>query len=157
MVYLESSLGVVERAEPAGMFYCYIEDPRIRVRPEQFAEDELSDDIVRSLEERYRMEGLFVDDPGVVESIDGSLQEGERSTVIPVRKKDDAYTSTRAVSREDFEAFRREFRHTLTGICDRLTHGATDIDPQKFGRDRTACTYCEYGSICLYGITSGES
>jgi ATP-dependent helicase/nuclease subunit B len=157
MVYLESSLGVVERAEPAGMFYCYIEDPRIRVRPEQFAEDELADDIVRSLEERYRMEGLFVDDPGVVESIDGSLQEGERSTVIPVRKKDDAYTSTRAVSREDFEAFRREFRHTLTGICERLTHGATDIDPQKFGRDRTACTYCEYGSICLYGITSGES
>ena len=155
MVYLESGLQAAESARPAGVFYCYIEDPRTHISPGQFADGTLTSDIVRALEERYRMEGLFVDDPDIVESIDGSLGDGDRSTVIPVRKKEQAYVSARAVSSEDFDLFRQQFKETLSEICNRVASGDARVDPQKLGRDRTACTFCEYGSICLYDMTKG--
>ncbi len=150
MVYLESALRLEQDAEPAGIFYCYIEDPQIPVSPEDLAAGNLSLEILRSLEARYRMEGLFIGDPPIVETMDATLSEGDKSTVIPVTKKKSGYDSSRAVSREDFEAFREDFRKELQNVCRRLTEGITDIRPQKLGKDRTACTYCEYRSICLY-------
>ncbi|HCU08502.1 MAG TPA: hypothetical protein DF480_06030 [Clostridiales bacterium] len=150
MVYLESALCIEANAEPAGIFYCYIEDPRIAIPAGNLSNSTLPEDVLRALEERYRMEGLFIGETSVVESMDHSLEDGEKSTVIPVKRKNSGYDSTRAVSREEFEAFRKEFRQELQEVCKRLTEGVTDIQPKKLGRDRTACTYCDYRSICLF-------
>ncbi|NLV70150.1 MAG: hypothetical protein GXY56_04645 [Clostridiales bacterium] len=150
MVYLESALQLEADAEPAGVFYCRIEDPRIEVSTETLTEDSLPEHILRALEKRYRMDGLFIDDDSIIESMDDSLEDGDRSSVIPVNRKKTAYDSTRAVSREDFEIFRNDFRRELGELCRRLIDGTTDIRPRKLGRDRTACTYCEYRSICFF-------
>lgn len=150
MVYLESALAMEENARPAGIFYCRIEDPRTEARIEDLSAARLPDQILRSLEEQYRMEGLFVDELPVVESIDGSLSEGERSTVIPLKRKDPGYDSSRAVSKEEFERFRSDFLRELQEVCRRLTEGSTALEPRRMGKNKTACTYCDYRSICLF-------
>jgi ATP-dependent helicase/nuclease subunit B len=150
MVYLESALHIEANAEPAGVFYCYIEDPRVPIPAGDLSNSSLPEDILRALEERYRMEGLFVGESAIVESMDDSLADGEKSTVIPVKRKHSGYDSSRAVSRVEFEDFRKEFRQELQKVCKSLTEGVTDIRPRKLGRERTACTYCDYRSICLF-------
>ncbi len=150
MVYLESALGLEEEAQPAGIFYCRIEDARTAARTQDLAAGELPEEILQALRAKYQMDGLFVDELSIVESIDGSLSEGEKSTVIPVKRKGPGYDSSRAVSKEDFDVFRREFLQELQQVCRRLTEGSTDIQPRRLGKDKTACTYCDYRSICLF-------
>ena len=46
----------------------------------------------------------------------------------------------------------QEFRTTLETLCTRLTGGETTPMKQDIAKDETSCTYCPYGSICLYDL-----
>ncbi len=96
------------------------------------------------------MDGLFVDNPSVIESMDRSLAEGDTSTVLVVKKGADGYSSGKSMTSEEFDSFRTTFQKAIHDLCDHLLSGSIDIEPRKISSSVTACTYCDYGSICLF-------
>ena len=88
--------------------------------------------------------------------MDSGIDAGEVSPVLGVSLgKDGAYkdsAATRMVSREEFESFRETVRSAIQRLCTDLLAGDISIDPKHLpgGRDKTACTYCDYRAICLF-------
>jgi ATP-dependent helicase/nuclease subunit B len=150
MLYMEGAVGAKENARPAGIFYYHIDDPGLDVNFRELTADIVSGDILNQMEQKYRMDGIFVDHPAVIQSMDKSLSEGESSTVLSVKKSSEGYSSSKSMGSEEFEAFRKTFRVALSDLCDRLILGSIDIAPRRTGSSTTACTYCDYKSICIF-------
>ncbi len=151
LVYLEGALGGRGSARPAGVFYYNIKDPGCAASLRALTAGEITDDIFRRIAKEYMLDGLAVADERVLGAIDRAIQAGEESTVIDARRrKDGGFLSPKIISREEFDALRESFRHTLEDTCARLTGGEIAAAPQRFSNDRTACTYCDYRSICCF-------
>lgn len=150
-IYLEAALGRGD-ARPAGIFYYHIEEPELAAEAETLAAGELPEELWAKLQEEYRMQGFFVDDPEVTGAIDGEVGPGEKSPVFNFSLKKDGTPAKNSggVPAEEFEVFRKTFRDKLAEICSRLTAGELEIAPRKLGSSRTACTYCEFKSICAF-------
>ena len=149
-IYLEAALGKGD-AKPAGLFYYHIEEPQIASEAENLAADAISEQVWAKLQSQYKMQGFFVDTPAVTQSIDSELQPGESSSVFNYALKKDGTQNSRGsggTTEEDFEAFRAAFRQSLSNLCARLTAGEIGIEPRKLKSGRTACTFCDYKSIC---------
>ena len=149
-IYLEAALGRGD-VKPAGVFYYQIAEPEMASEADNLASDGLAEDVWAKMQSAYRMNGYFVDSPDIVRAIDGEVGPGESSQVFNYTLKKDGTPDSRSggASPEDFEAFRTAFRRTLADLCTRLMQGDTDIAPRKL-RKGTACTYCDFRSICAF-------
>ena len=149
-IYLEAALGRKE-LKPAGVFYYQIREPEMKTEAGLFTGDEIPEEVWEKLQNEYRMNGYFVDDPDVIRAIDEEVGPGEKSQVFNYSLKKDGTPASGSggAAPEDFEAFRKAFRETLEGLCTRLMQGETAVAPRKLKKG-TACTYCEYKSICAF-------
>ena len=150
MIYLEGALGCKENAKPAGMFYYHIEDPLLEASLKDVAADSISEDMLKAIEKKYQMDGLFINESAVVRGIDNTIAEGGKSTVITVENKDKEYVSSKSMTSEEFEEFRTSFKEALRTLCKNLLGGSIAVEPRRLDKNTTACTYCPYSSICFF-------
>lgn len=140
MVYLKAALEEGKR-EPAGVFYFHVAEPRIdaasisRENPEAFRAR-----IEEEIRKTFRMDGLMVDEPDVVESISG----GDPLVAAATPGKG-------LVSRAEFDALLEQVEGKINEMCQRLVSGDISIFPMKM-REETACKFCDYKSICMFDI-----
>lgn len=149
MVYLESALAREQDSQPAGMFYYLIGDNEGECTLEDIAADEISGDILKKIEESYILSGLYLADDSAVSTIDAAAISTGSSGVIDFKRKDGAITAKSAVSSEDFQQLRENFRKKLCACVRELNSG--NISPIPHRKSQTsACAYCPYHSICLF-------
>ena len=150
-IYLEAALGRGD-TRPAGIFYYHIEEPEMAAAADDLAAGGIPEELWTKIQDEYKMRGFFVDSPEVTRAIDSEVGPGESSQVFNFSLKKDgtptAYSG--GVPSEEFESFRKAFREKLAEICGRLTEGSIEIAPRKLGSSRTACTYCEFKSVCTF-------
>ena len=160
MIYMKAALeGAAgeERPEPAGVFYFKIKD--IDTDADKKAVGQGEEGLRKRLEESYRLEGVLLDDPALIEAMDDSFEDV--SQVIPVKrsKKDGGYLSSAGgylFSREEFAELYRQMDIQVKNICARIVEGDIAIEPKREKRKnmdgsyRTSCTYCGYRSICMF-------
>ena len=155
-IYLESALGSGLADKPAGMFYCGINDQAEAAALSELGAGELSARLSEEIMKRFRLNGLMVGERAVVSAMDKGIDEGESSPVLGVSlAKDGGYRDsavTRMVSREEFDGFRKTVKKAIEDLCVRLVSGDISIAPRRFAGsgDKTACTYCDFRSICLF-------
>ena len=127
MLYLKA---IEEKYEPAGVSFFRIFEPSVDLS-DQVAPEEI-DELRMGL---YRSDGIAV----------GEEEE----------KKTKAKTGEKILSGEEFDELRREAEKRLSEIDRKLSEGEIPAEPkQKAGGEQiTACTYCEYLSICNYEPT----
>lgn len=153
MLYLEAAMNGFAKTEakPAGVFYFEIAEPMLDasgVAPEDYM-DTIRDKLART----FKLDGVLLDDPKVIESMAGEFTGF--SEIIPVRKKKDGtFSGTsegKLLDEEAFEAFREQIGNTIEGLCKELVHGNLEIRPKKT-KTTTACEFCQFRGICYFDV-----
>ena len=156
MLYLKAVTAGMEAlgrpAKPAGIFYFEIADPMIDVTG--YSEQEIKDKLESGFRKLFKLDGVVLDDPAVIENIAGEFSGF--SEVIQVRKnKEGVITGTaddRLLSEEEFEDFQTAMDGVIEELCGKLAAGVIHLRPKK-NKDETACKYCDYKSICNFELS----
>ena len=136
---------------PAGIYYYTMSDPLIEVQS-------LSDSISRDdLLAEVRLKGISIDNAEILKLMDGTLEPGASSRIIPVKinktlSKDGKAvpsSSSRIVSEDDFYNIERFTRYKLKSVRSLIESGNADIDPKETPQS-DSCTYCKYRSVCRF-------
>lgn len=156
MLYLKAASDALS-AEPAGVFYFYIDDPMLdAVVPPGAGEDQLraaGESLAAQLRKRYKMDGVVVSDPNVVKSIDNDFTG--YSEIIPVSMKGDGTISGsegRLLTPEAFRELQSAVGETVEKLCGSLLSGCIDAAPKRLRDGTSACKYCLYRSICTFDL-----
>ena len=98
----------------------------------------------------YKLDGIILEDKQVIDAIDS--QFAGFSSILPVRKKiDGSYSSSANIlSKEEFTELQNTIDEKLIEICSAITDGQVSISPRKIKDQITACTYCQFKSICNF-------
>ena len=149
LTYLDS-VAKVEDAKPAGVLYFELIDNIIKSNKN--LEDE---EIEAEIRKQFKMNGLVLANVEVIKMMDNSLEEGY-SKIIPVRlstKNEIINHNSNVLTEEQFIDVQKHIRRLLKNISKEILTGNININPY-YKKGRSACTYCEYKSIC--GFTPGE-
>jgi len=149
-VYLLASLinaGTITRGEllPSGVFYY----PLKEVFEEMGGKSE--EEMKAVDENRFRMEGLLLDDLTVLGKMDLDLEETKKSRFLPVALKKDMTLTSRstALSREGFDRLLEITRENIRQTGRSILEGDHRVAPLESGQNR-ACQYCDYASVCKF-------
>ncbi|MGI6736138.1 MAG: PD-(D/E)XK nuclease family protein [Anaerovoracaceae bacterium] len=148
-VYLRAACE--EKYEPAGAFYFHFSGGSVDATG--YDTDHLAERVGQELRKSFCMDGFVVDDPDVIESIDGGL-EGS-STVIPVRRNKDGkmhQSAERLLEPEEMARLLADVNAGMDRLCRRLAGGDIAVRPRRT-QARSACTYCGYRGICKFDVT----
>lgn len=150
MLYLRAAMGKGE-TRPAGVFYFEIAEPQIDATA--LTGEEYEEKVRGERKKSYKLDGILLDDPGVIESIAGEFSG--YSEIIPVRKnKDGQYAGTtekKLLSEEDFSALCEGVKETVQTLCRDLLEGNIPAHPKKV-KEETACRFCPYKGICRFDV-----
>lgn len=145
MTYLEAAKENIRR--PAGVFYFKIKEPRVELN-EKLPSDE---ECLSIISELYKMDGVLVADSDVIRDVAGDFLE--KSEVVNVSKLKSGEYAKRGVlmEEEEFAKLEAKTKENLEKICKAIAEGEVKIYPMK-SKDKNACEYCEYGSICMFDL-----
>ncbi|AQQ53931.1 helicase-exonuclease AddAB subunit AddB [Planococcus lenghuensis] len=132
-------------AEPAGVLYFHMHNPMLK-QTKLLTAEELETELLKA----YKMNGLIVEDPEVIRTMDGKA-EGH-SKIIPVYLKKDGQVSpsqSKTVELEDMQMIREFTRHKHQQAGNGILGGDTRIDPYKL-KDKTPCQFCSYRPVCQF-------
>ncbi len=134
------------RPRIGGIFYYHVNDPIISSNT-NYVEDE----IFKSL----KLKGYTLDDKDIIIKMDKDL--GSSSSIIPVRlKKDgDFYADAKVLSQVEFEKLLDYAMDKVKDQSRQILKGEFLINPFK-RKDRLACDYCDYISICQFDDLQGN-
>lgn len=139
-------------AKPAGVFYFQISDPIVDAST--MSDQELQGKVALELRRAFRLDGIVVDDPAVIDNIAGEFSG--YSDILPIYKNKDGVVTgnsdQKLVSVSDFEELRWAVDQTIQALCTSLEGGVIDAHPKKT-KYETACTYCIYKSICNFDLS----
>ncbi|PUB17876.1 helicase-exonuclease AddAB subunit AddB [Paenisporosarcina sp. OV554] len=145
-----SAIWLGEEADPAGVLYVHVHNPMLKLAKE------LSDmDIEEEVFKKYKMRGLLIDDAAVLNEMDTEIVGA--SKVIPARiNKDGSISKTsKVVSPQDMANLRSFVRAKHQQAGDGMLAGDTRVLPYRM-KDKTACDYCNYRSVCQFDPTDPE-
>ena len=145
MLYLAASMEETRR--PAGVFYFNISEPLI----DSSAKDADPEEIADKVRKNFRLNGVIIDDPAVINSVAGDFTG--YSDILPLRRTKDGEISPTGkgglLTEEEFGQLQDAVDAKVVEICQNLADGDISIHPMKT-RDRSACTYCQYKGICRF-------
>jgi ATP-dependent helicase/nuclease subunit B len=109
-----------------------------------------AEELASEIRKNFKLNGVMVDDPGVIRSIAGDFSG--YSEIVPLRAGKEKISGTgkeNLISEEDFAELRDAVMSKTVEICRNLADGNIDIHPMKT-KERSACTYCDYKGICRF-------
>jgi ATP-dependent helicase/nuclease subunit B len=97
------------------------------------------------------MQGLLLSDGESVKLMDESLNQGNKSAVIPVEFKKDGTFSARSqvANQSEWEVLRGSVRSQISRIGKRIVDGDVAITPYRLDK-RSPCTYCDFRPVCHF-------
>ena len=95
------------------------------------------------------MDGLVNEEEECINLLDASFDL--HSDVIPVdRQKKGGYTKASKIAAvKDFEVISAYVEQKMGSIGEEILEGKMAVEPYEYG-DRSACTYCQFASMCKY-------
>ncbi len=129
---------------PAALLYYHVQDPVVA------AETELTpEEINVLLQEKLRMTGIVSEREPVADLLDKEFTG--KSMVIPVKRKTDGSfdSSSHVITEADYQIVSGFVNQKIKEIGRDILKGSIEINPYEYG-DRSACTYCDFKSVCGY-------
>lgn len=140
------------RVVPSAMLYYQIKDPVLD--PEK-AKSALSDTdpegkVLDKIHNELKPSGMILADPASYRLLDRDACEGCRSDVVPLTvKKDGTFGQGSAVyTQEEFESLTSIVRENVCRLAEEILEGKAAAEPAVWDKDRSACDYCPYRSVC---------
>jgi ATP-dependent helicase/nuclease subunit B len=166
MLYLKAATGIDENEngrtkfikedadvgmKPAGVFYFKLDEPMVNVSA--IDSEVLAEKIKAEVRKSFKLDGIMVNEPEVVESIAGDFA-GASDIVAIKRNKEGMIVGTskdKLLSVEEFSELQQEIDTKITQLCNELSEGSVAVRPKKV-KEQSACTYCMYKSICNFDL-----
>ncbi|TQE91387.1 helicase-exonuclease AddAB subunit AddB [Ureibacillus terrenus] len=141
-----------EKALPAGVLYVHVQNPLLKIEQE-LNELQLEEERLKM----YKMRGLLAEDQEAVLAMDERLEEDGKSIIIPVslKKNGEFYKNSKVVPHDAMKDLRLFVRKKHQEAGESILSGDTSIRPYKL-KQRTACDYCEFKSVCQFDPMEGE-
>ena len=146
MLYMKAARE--QERKPAGIFYFLIGDPRVDVSG--MSHEKYHEKISKDIRKSFRLDGIMVNDPSVIEQIAGDFEES--SDVVPLKRlKDGTVKGSKDVllSEEEFEELQKAVDGKVEDLCRELLQGRIEIKPKK-SKDKSLCDFCEMKGICRF-------
>ena len=127
---------------PSAMLYYRIMDPVIDGR------DDGEDNSLAEIRAALRPTGMVNSDPESYRRLDGSVTD--KSDVIPLKiNKNGSFGSeSRIYSADKFKELTGEVEEVVCRLAEEILDGKAAADPAMLKKDKTACDYCPYKSVC---------
>ncbi|WP_110929042.1 helicase-exonuclease AddAB subunit AddB [Bacillus massiliglaciei] len=139
---------VGEHAVPAGVLYFHVHNPVVKSKG-MMSFEKIEEEIFKN----FKMKGLLLGEPNVVQLMDHTLSaEGSsKSNIVPAGFKKDGTLSaaSKIASSEEFSLLKNHVRHVYEEAGNRMVEGDVGIAPYKL-KDRMPCTFCSYKSVCQF-------
>lgn len=150
VVYLNAAVEILKKKHPAeeivpaGVFYYHIDDPVI-----EGSGGETDVEIYEQILDKLKLDGLVNESDRIYEAMDTGI--AGKSKVIPVGfTKDGALTKTsKTATGEEFALISDYVSHLVQRLGQQIVEGEVKVNPYQL-KDKEACTYCPYGSVCGY-------
>lgn len=143
--------------DPAGILYSGLIDSKFKMKAGQVEID--TSEIENAIRKNFKMKGYVLADVNVLKSMDNRLDNGVTSDVIPVGiTKEGNFNGvvSKLLNKEQFEELQDKVNNIIKEISNEILDGKIDIKPYSY-KDKTGCTYCEYGSICRFNPNLKEN
>ncbi|CAM3306118.1 PD-(D/E)XK nuclease family protein [Vagococcus fessus] len=140
-----------EAVKPAGAFYLQVKNPVVEGSlGEELAEEELL--------KEFGYQGLLLDDEKLLSQMDRTLEEKTKSSVYPFgMKKDGSYTSKQFASEEEINLLMTHNEENFRKAGEEIFAGEVKLDPAYRGKERVACKYCPFRSVCQFDVLLKEN
>lgn len=145
--------------EAGGMFYLHIQSASAEEDGDWGAGEEDGGNAdagsavnADALQRSYRLRGILLGEPEVLEAMDRNLAPGESSLHVPVKLKADGSPDSRSskvLPAGEMQLALHYARDKAAETAERIQAGDTEIAPFK-SRGRDACQWCEYRSVCRF-------
>ncbi len=139
---------VGKEAYPAGMLYFHVHNPLVKAA-DMLASEQIEQEILK----QFKMKGLLLEDPGILQLMDDQLKVGEssKSNIISANflKSGEISKTSKTASEEEFKALRNFIHTTYKKSGNEIIEGKTNINPYKM-KDQMPCTYCSFKSVCMF-------
>ncbi|WP_413302175.1 helicase-exonuclease AddAB subunit AddB [Bacillus sp. 1P10SD] len=130
-------------ASPAGVLYFHVHNPLIN-STKLLTMDEIEAEIMK----KFKMNGLLLSDQSVIKLMDQTLESGDSHIISAGIKKDGNLTKrSKVASMEHFNDLRDYVRTLYQKSGNAIVDGHVEISPYK-QKDKKACTFCPYKSVC---------
>lgn len=138
----KEQIGCAENGEiiPAGILYFNADVKDTAVSAPY--DDEIND----ALNEKFKRNGLLLDDETILRAMDKDLNSG----YIPVSltKKGELSPARALASLEDMGNILKKIESVLGSICEEMQGGNINASPLKAPSLTPPCSYCDFNSIC---------
>ncbi|MDO4343231.1 MAG: helicase-exonuclease AddAB subunit AddB [Eubacteriales bacterium] len=147
-VYLNAAIELEQRVHPgkkilpAGIFYCHMKDPLLKMDSET-EEDELE----RKLLREFRPDGLVNSEPEVFRQMDGDFSKSSEVIPVTLNKDGTLAKASRTATEQQFGLLSSYVRRKMGEIAERIMQGEIAAVPYQ-RKQQTACDYCAYRRVC---------
>lgn len=138
---------------PAGSYYLHVHNP-ILTDTKEIEKDTLK---------KFSYDGIFVDEPQLLEVFDHSLEARDNSLIYPVKKnaKDEyqkgSFSKEKFYTEEELQLFMAHNRANMRLAGDKITSGEIKLNPAYKDKERLACQFCPFRSICTFDVMLKEN
>lgn len=153
-VALENAVTLVgQEAQPAGAFYMHVQNP-VLTATEKLDDDAIEEDMLKS----FKYDGLLVNDPKLLETLDKTIDLGVKSSVYPYEQlKKGTMKSSKFVSEDEIGWLIDNNRQKFKEAGQQIFEGSTKLNPAFKGQERLACGFCPFRSVCQFDVMLKEN
>jgi ATP-dependent helicase/nuclease subunit B len=155
-VALMDAVNLVGRAaKPAGSLYLHVHNPILPYEQEEKKE--------QLLMKKFQFDGLLLNDPVLLENLDKGLMPKQSSLLYPIEQsakeliKPGRRQEDKFVTEPELDALLTHNRSKFIEAGNKITSGEIDLNPAYQGKERIACRFCPFRSVCNFDVMLKEN
>lgn len=142
-------------AKPAGSFYFHVHNPILPYEEEEKRENQVL--------KKYQLDGIMLNDQNLLDHLDKSLEAKQTSVVFPIEEsakeliKPGRRQEDKFVSQSELEVLLAHNRSRFVAAGNKITGGEIALNPAYQGKERVACRFCPFQSVCEFDVMLKEN
>lgn len=140
-----------EEVIPAGALYFWLQNPKVNLK-------ETLDETLyqQTMLKQYQQKGILLDDQSFLSELDQQIEPGDRSSLYTImQKKDETYVDSasqnkKLLSADEMKTLLRHNEDNFIEAGQKIYQGEIELNPYRYEKEKRACTYCPFRSICQF-------
>lgn len=148
-VALQNAVTLVgQKAEAAGAFYLHVQNPTLK-ELKQMDEESLKNELLKE----FKYQGVLVKDEALLEQLDVTVEPTKSSLVYPFNQlKSGEVKSKQFIAPDDLQKLIRHNHQQFKAAGEKIYAGKTTLNPMYKGKERIACRFCPFRSVCQFDV-----
>lgn len=152
-VALQNAVALIgKQANAAGAFYLHVQNP--------FLTEKIADDVEynNKMLKEFRYKGLLLEDHQLLSKLDPTISAKEDSLVFPFKlSAKEEFKSTGLIQQEELQKVIAHNRQLFQHAGNQIYSGEVCLNPAFRDKERVACKFCSFRSICQFDVMLPEN